>query len=221
MDKNILLKCENVSFGYETGAVIKNFNLTVNKGDYIAIMGENGVGKTTFIRSILGLIKPLSGIVEIADNIHIGYLPQQTQAQKDFPSSVFEIVLSGFSSKLFYTKKEKQIAIEKLKMLNILNLKKKYYRELSGGQQQKVLLARALCATNDLIVLDEPTTGLDPNASADFYKLIKNLNKNEKITVLMVSHDVENALKEAEKILYIKNDGCFFTDANDFNAKRW
>lgn len=220
MDKNILLKCENVSFGYETGAVIKNFNLTVNKGDYIAIMGENGVGKTTFIRGILGLIKPISGIVNIADNIHIGYLPQQTQTQKDFPSSVFEIVLSGFSSKLFYTKKEKQISIEKLKMLNILNLKKKYYRELSGGQQQKVLLARALCATNDLIVLDEPTTGLDPNASADFYKLIKSLNKNEKITVLMVSHDIENALKEAEKILYIKNDSCFFTDANNFNAKR-
>ena len=143
----------------------------------------------------------------------IGYLPQHTIVQKDFPASVWEIVLSGNLSKCkgrpFYGKKEKMVAKENMKKMEIWDLRKMCYRNLSGGQQQRVLLARALCATEKILLLDEPINGLDPKVTIEFYELIKRLNDGG-LTIIMVSHDIKAALKYASHILHIGKQQLFF-----------
>ena len=163
--------CKNASLGYEDGTVAENLNFTINKGDYLCILGENGSGKSTLIKAILGLKPQISGELNWCGDVkknEVGYLPQQTVVQKDFPASVREIVRSGCLAKCglrpFYSKEEKELAENTMKQLEIDKLAKRCYRELSGGQQQRVLLARALCATRKMLLLDEPVTGLDPNA---------------------------------------------------------
>ncbi len=203
------LTCENLSLGYEGTVVVSDLSFTVNAGDYMCIVGENGSGKSTLMKAILKLKAPLSGRVFTGDGLRpneIGYLPQQTAAQKDFPASVREIVYSGFLNGMgfrpFYSKKEKQTAVGLMEKLGILPLAKRCYRELSGGQQQRVLLARALCATRKILLLDEPAAGLDPKAAADMYEIIKELNENG-TTVIMISHDINAAVRYAAKILHI------------------
>ena len=171
---------------------------------------ENGSGKSTLIKGMLGLLKPTGGSLSVADELKrggIGYLPQQTAAQKDFPATVQEVVLSGTLSRRgnrpFYSRAERKLAAHNLERLGIEHLKQKCYRELSGGQQQRVLIARALCATEQLLILDEPITGLDPSAIQDFYHLIKKLNKEDGITIIMVSHDIGNVISQANKILHL------------------
>ena len=174
------------------------------------MVGENGSGKSTLIKGMLGLLKPTGGSLSVADELKrggIGYLPQQTAAQKDFPATVQEVVLSGTLSRRgnrpFYSRAERKLAAHNLERLGIEHLKQKCYRELSGGQQQRVLIARALCATEQLLILDEPITGLDPSAIQDFYHLIKKLNKEDGITIIMVSHDIGNVISQANKILHL------------------
>ena len=159
---------------------------------------------------MLGLLKPTGGTLTVADDLKrggIGYLPQQTAAQKDFPATVQEVVLSGTLSRRgnrpFYSMAERKLAAHNLERLGIEHLKNKCYRELSGGQQQRVLIARALCATEQLLILDEPITGLDPSAIQDFYHLVKKLNKEDGITIIMVSHDIGNVISQANKILHL------------------
>ena len=209
-----LISCKDVSLGYEGKTVVENLNFEINDGDYLYILGENGSGKSTLMKTLLGLRNPMSGTIEYGLNHNeIGYLPQQTIVQRDFPASVKEIVMSGFLNhcglRPFYSKDEKRIARENMEKLGISDLKKRCYRELSGGQQQRVLLARALCATTKLIVLDEPVAGLDPKVTAEMYDLINNLNK-EGITVVMVSHDIQAAMTYATKILYVSDKPQFF-----------
>lgn len=206
---------KNLTLGYEGKAVVENLDFSVNKGDYLCIIGENGAGKSTLMKTILSLHKPMEGTIELGDGLkpyEIGYLPQQTVVQKDFPASVWEIVLSGtlpmLGKRPFYSKKEKQIARENMEKLSVWELKDKCYRDLSGGQQQRVLLARALCATSKIILLDEPVTGLDPKVTAEFYQLIKDLNK-DKVTVIMVSHDISAALEYATHILHLGKKHSF------------
>lgn len=205
-----LLTCRNLSVGYDGKAVLENLNFSVESGEYLCMVGENGSGKSTLMKTLLGLQQPLSGQILQGDGLQkneIGYLPQQTVVQKDFPASVWEIVLSGCQGRCgwrpFYNRAEKAFAEETLKKLRIDDLASRCYRELSGGQQQRVLLARALCATRKLLLLDEPVTGLDPKATAELYALIERLNREDKITVLMISHDIEAALRYADHILHI------------------
>ena len=205
-----LLTCRNLSVGYDGKAVLENLNFSVESGEYLCMVGENGSGKSTLMKTLLGLQQPLSGQILQGDGLQkneIGYLPQQTVVQKDFPASVREIVLSGCQGRCgwrpFYNRAEKAFAEETLKKLRIDDLASRCYRELSGGQQQRVLLARALCATRKLLLLDEPVTGLDPKATAELYALIERLNREDKITVLMISHDIEAALRYADHILHI------------------
>ena len=182
----------------------------MESGEYLCVVGENGSGKSTLMKTLLGLQQPLSGQILRGDGLQkneIVYLPQQTVVQKDFPASVREIVLSGCQGRCgwrpFYNRAEKAFTEEILKKLRIDDLASRCYRELSGGQQQRVLLARALCATRKLLLLDEPVTGLDPKATAELYALIERLNREDKITVLMISHDIEAALRYADHILHI------------------
>ena len=216
------LKCENLKLGYNSKVVAENISFEVNKGDYLCIVGENGSGKSTLMKTLLHLIKPLSGTIETGDGVladEIGYLPQQTEVQRDFPASVKEIVLSGCQSRCgrrpFYNKAEKQLALDPMVKMGISNLAKKCYRELSGGQQQRTLLARAFCATQKMLLLDEPVTGLDPIATEEMYSLIKNLNDNG-ITIIMISHDVDAALKYATHVLHIGKE-VFFGKVGDYD----
>lgn len=215
--------CDNVSLGYDGIIVTENLSFSVNEGDYLCIVGENGSGKSTLIKALLNLKPPVSGSIKINNGLNtneIGYLPQQTIVQKDFPASVKEIVLSGCLNRCgirpFYNKQEHRLADENMQKLGVLELKNKCYRELSGGQQQRVLLARALCATRKMLLLDEPVTGLDPKASGEMYELIDGLNQNDKITVIMVSHDICAAVKYASHILHLSNKPLFFGTKGDY-----
>lgn len=222
-----LIKCEHVDLGYENQDAVINVNMEVCPGDYLCIVGENGSGKSTLIKGLLGLLKPSGGKLTVAEELKttgIGYLPQQTAAQKDFPASVREVVLSGCLSRRgrrpFYSKTEKDIASANMKKLGITQLANQCYRELSGGQQQRVLIARALCATRELLILDEPITGLDPMAIQDFYSMIRKLNREDKVAIIMVSHDLRNAVEEANKILHLQKQVLFYGPAHDYmNSK--
>lgn len=215
--------CKDVSLGYESGIVAEQLNFEVNGGDYLCIVGENGAGKSTLMKVLLNLKSPSSGKIITGDGLkqtEIGYLPQQTVVQKDFPASVWEIVLSGCLNQCglrpFYNIKEKQLALENMERLGIANLSKRCYRELSGGQQQRVLLARALCATKKILLLDEPVAGLDPKATLEMYELIHRLNKKDGITVIMVSHDMEATIKYATHILHISQIPLFYGKKEDY-----
>ncbi len=214
------IKCENLTLGYGSQEILSGLSFEVNRGDYLCIVGSNGSGKTTLMKTVLGLTKPLGGSIEFSDGLSasgIGYLPQQTDVQRDFPASVEEIVISGCLGRggfhPFYTKADKALAAQAMERMDITKLKNSCYRELSGGQQQRVLLARALCATRDILLLDEPVAGLDPKVTADMYALIDSLNKNDGVTVIMISHDIDKALKYASHILHIGTDIFFGTRA--------
>ena len=217
------IQCENITLAYENQAVISNLSFTVNAGDYVCIIGENGTGKSTLMKGLLGLKKPVSGSILFGEGIstkQIGYVPQTTAPQKDFPASVWEVVLSGCQNRRAflpgYGKEEKKLALEKLELLGIAHLKEKSFRELSGGQRQRVLLARALCAAQKLILLDEPTTGLDPVASEEFYHLLLKLNRQYQLTVVMVSHAVREAMAHADHILYLSSSHSFYGTTEQF-----
>ena len=216
--------CQNLSVGYDSKVILKNLSFEVNKGDYLCIVGENGSGKTTLIKSILGLIPTISGKLETGDGLksnEIGYLPQQTVVQRDFPASVKEIVLSGCQGRMglrpFYSKSDRLLAEKNMKKMDITDLSKRCYRELSGGQQQRVLLARALCATQKILLLDEPDSGLDPRVTAEMYQTIKTLN-DEGISIIMISHDVDAAVKYASHILHIGNTVFYGTTEEYVNS---
>jgi zinc transport system ATP-binding protein len=216
------LSAQRTSFGYDGNIVVSELDFTVNKGDYLCIIGENGSGKSTLVKGILRLINPMEGqLLEpgIKRN-EIGYLSQQTAMQKDFPAGVFEIVLSGNLSKMgmrpFYSRKEKEITALNMERLGITELKDCCYRELSGGQQRRVLIARALCASTKMLVLDEPAASLDILVILELYKLLKEINQTMNITIIMVSHDISAAIKYASHILHIKNKQLFFGRTDDY-----
>ena len=203
-----LLKCNKLTLGYNNKDILHSFDYGIHSGEYLCIIGRNGCGKTTFLRGLAGVLRPKSGKIELCDNLRrnqIGYLPQITIAQKDFPASVEEIVLSAFQGKSlllpFYGKALRKRANECLELTRTENLRKESFRELSGGQKQRVLLARALCAAERLLLLDEPVTGLDPESSQNMYNIIKDLHENKNMTIVMVTHDVEAALNNATRVL--------------------
>ena len=223
------IKCTDLSLGYGSQEILSGLSFEVNAGDYLCIVGSNGSGKTTLMKTVLGLQKPLAGAIEFSDGLSsrdIGYLPQQTDVQRDFPASVKEIVISGCLGRAgfrpFYSQKDKALAEKAMERMAITNLQNRCYRELSGGQQQRALLARALCATEKILLLDEPVAGLDPKVTADMYALIDSLNKNDGVTIIMISHDIDKAVKYASHILHIGTDNFFGTreEYRAFQANR-
>ncbi len=215
--------CKNIALGYENHIVSQNISFSVARGEYLCIVGENGAGKSTLMKAILGLHPPVSGQLSFGDGLkpnEIGYLPQQTSLQRDFPASVQEVVISGCLNRCglrpFYNRAERELAHSRMERLGILPLRNRCYRELSGGQQQRVLLARALCATRRLLLLDEPVSGLDPAATADMYAIIRRLNREDGITVVMISHDISSAVREADHILHLSHRPLFFGTTEDY-----
>lgn len=217
-----LISAKDLTIGFSDLVLYRDLSFEINEGDYVFVIGENGTGKTTLMRTLLGLRKPLKGEV-VTDGLklsEIGYLPQQTIVQRDFPASVKEIVLSGFVGRLgmnpFYSAAQKKKALDAMKRFGVDNLASRCYRELSGGQQQRVLLARTLCAATKVLLMDEPVAGLDPFVTEEFYGLVERLNR-EGMTIIMISHDIAAAKKYATHILHIKNDPSF-TEKREYFA---
>ena len=218
-----ILKVNQLSLGYENQVVINNISFEVNNKDFILVIGSNGVGKSTLIKGILGIIKPISGeITRDLNSKNIGYMPQETKVDKNFPASVMEIVLSGLINKMgrrpFYNKEDKDKAREALRILKIENLEKKIFSELSGGQRQKVLLARSLCATTNLLILDEPSNNLDQESKVDFYCTLKHLNEGHGITIIMITHDISRDRDAfiGNKVLELRSDGYFYGSTDEY-----
>lgn len=217
-----IISCEKLCLAYENKLAVSDLSFSLEAGEYLCIVGENGSGKSTLIKALLGLKQPKSGkiIFNGIEPRQTGYLPQQTPAQKDFPASVREVVLSGcLNSKglvPFYGRRDKLRAEKNMEKLGIAGIRNACYRELSGGQQQRVLLARALCAAKKLLLLDEPVTGLDPIATAELYDVIRRLNREEGVTVIMVSHDLHAAIDNADKILQLHCEPLYFGPAAEY-----
>lgn len=217
-----LITCKSLSLGYDSHEIVSGLDFEVNQGDYLCIVGENGSGKTTLMKTLLGLNSAISGEISFGEGLkknEIGYLPQQTVVQKDFPASVTEIVMSGFCGSLrfnpFYSSSQRIRALENIKKMGMQDFKNRCYRELSGGQQQRVLLARALCATKKIILLDEPVSGLDSTAANEMYSIVERLNRDDNITVIMISHDITAACKYASHILHI-GQSSFFCNKEEY-----
>ena len=225
----VLLNCEDLSFGYEGRTVLDNLNFSVEEGDKLCVVGENGSGKTTLLKGLLSLISPLAGKLTKNQKLtpgDIGYLPQENPQQKDFPATVSEVVLSGRQNRRglapFYTKTDRAAAAESLSMLELSELKSCCFRELSGGQRRRVLLARSLCAAGKIILLDEPASGLDPIIQAGLYNILEKINMELGITIIMVSHDIEGVLRfssaasTAGKVLHLAGKQLFFGSAESY-----
>ena len=221
-----LVKVDKAVISYEGSVAVSGASFEVNRGDYLVILGENGSGKSSIMRAMLGLVKLKSGSVEYGDGLKknmIGYLPQMTRIQKDFPASVEEVVMSGMvgrmSNPFFMGKAQKERAKDQMELMGVYEMRKKPYRTLSGGQQQRVLLARAMCATDSLLLLDEPVTGLDPQTTGEMYAIIHMLNKRG-VAIVSISHDMRGALRDASHVLVMDNRVSFFGNKKEYEAWR-
>ena len=220
-----LIGIKNVTIAFEGVVAVENVSLSVKKGEYMVIVGENGSGKSTLVRAMLGLVRPKSGKITYGDGLQknqIGYLPQQTEAQRDFPASVEEVVLSGCVNRMGlrwrFNRTDREKALANMELLDVAKFRKKSYRNLSGGQQQRVLLARALCATDSILLLDEPVTGLDPAAAEEMYEIIRELNKKHGVAIVMVSHDIHGAMRDADKVLVMGRSMNFLGNVEEYRT---
>lgn len=204
-----IFNVKNISFSYGPEEVLKNTSFTIYKKDFVGIVGKNGSGKTTLLKLLLNQLKPTKGIIERKRNLKIGYVEQITMSSDNtFPANVLEIVLLGLSSSLpkfkFYKQRHKQIAMAALEQVGLKGFEKKQLSELSGGQQQKVLIAKTLVENSELLVLDEPTTGIDKESQEEFFKLLKHLNQKHNKTILIVTHSLEKVLATT-RLLKVEN----------------
>ena len=204
-----LIQCCDLSLGYEGKCVLSHLELSLQEGDYLAIVGENGAGKSTLLKGILGLIRPTGGHIHFhLPPKEIGYLPQQTPIQRDFPASVMEVVLSGLLASKgyapFYTRADRETALAKLRLLGAEDLANRCYRELSGGQQQRVAIARALAADPEIIYFDEPTSALDPELTGEVLSVMRQLAE-EGMTMLVVTHEMGFARNVSSKTVFMEN----------------
>jgi zinc transport system ATP-binding protein len=218
-----LISCEGLSMGYGANMAFEDLNFHVNTGDYLCVVGANGSGKSTLLKGLLRLLKPFEGSITYGDGLaleDIGYVAQQSPASPDFPASAYEVVISGSLGKRrvlpFYTKRDKIAALENMGKIGVSDLKNRSFGELSGGQQRRVLLARALCSAERLLILDEPVSGLDPDAAGDFYDIAENFNRNDGMTIVMVSHDVGRAVAGASRVLHIDGRQRFFGTRDEY-----
>lgn len=214
------LTARDLSVGYAGAPVAKCLTFSVSAGDAVFVIGENGTGKSTLIKTLLGILPPLAGAVLFGDGAsahEVGYLPQSTDAQRDFPASAWEVALSGRASRLgrrpFYSRADRDAAEAAMRRVGALGLRAKPFGTLSGGQQQRVLLARALASAPRLLVLDEPTTGLDPNAAESLWGTIDEL-RADGAGVLAVTHDVDAAIPHATHVLEVRDGSAAFRPAN-------
>jgi zinc transport system ATP-binding protein len=221
-NKNII-ELSNVSFSYQDEEVIKDISVVVHKGDYLGIVGPNGGGKSTILKLILGLLTPTSGkILLFGQDVSIfkdwsrfGYVSQQVaHIDPSFPMTVEEIVMMGRFSKLglfkFPGKNDKEEVKKALENVDMWDFRKRLIGDLSGGQQQRVFIARALAGEPEVIILDEPTVGVDEKTQKQFYTLLQKLNNDFNLTLLLVSHELDMVAHEATEIIYINRNLVYY-----------
>jgi len=210
MERKEIIKLENVSFSYNQKEFLKNVNISIYEGDFLGVIGPNGGGKTTLLKLILGLLEPKTGRIRVFGKTprvgreSIGYLSQFKNIDFDFPITAFEIVLlSRVNKKLFkrYTKQDREAAEKALKNLKIWHLRNKNLNELSGGEKQRVFVARALANEPKALLLDEPTSNLDMRIQEEFYDVLRKLNK--KISIVIVDHNIETVSKYTKEIVCV------------------
>jgi len=224
-----MINIEKLSYSYNSIEVLSNISCDIDEGDYIGLVGPNGSGKSTLIKLILGLLMPTSGRVrlfghpssELKCREAIGYLPQKMSFFNPyFPSTVKEIVALGLVSRKKFPKRldaaDEKTIDKTLEILNIADIGHKMIGELSGGQQQRVFIARALVNKPELLFLDEPTTALDPETRENFFEVLSDLNRNNKVTVVLVTHDIGTIGKYASKLLYIDRGVIFYGSFDEF-----
>lgn len=210
-----VLKVDQLSFGYDQSLVLDRVSFVVNEGEFIGIIGPNGGGKSTLLKLILGFLKPTCGSISLFSESlgsikrqQIAYVPQSVRFDRDFPISVIEVVLSGLLSKLpWYGKfgvKEENAAREALDQVGLLAFRHHPFGKLSGGQAQRVLIARALVAKPRLLLLDEPTASVDTQAEGEIYSILNRLKGT--MTILMVTHDLRIAVEQADRLLCVQRE---------------
>ena len=224
-----VLATEGLTFQYNSTEILADISFRLQAGDYLGLVGPNGSGKTTLIKLILGLLQPSKGeitlfganLIDFKDWRKVGYLPQKINSfNPHFPATVREIVSLGLlSTKRFprRIKRNDDMAINNaLELVDIIDIKTELIGELSGGQQQRVLIAKALVSEPELIILDEPTTALDPEAREKFFGTLKDLNENRKVTIIIITHDIGTIGKYASRLLYLDKRLIFYGGFDDF-----
>lgn len=216
----MILRCNGLTIGYGKEVIHTGISFEIPENSYTVVLGDNGAGKTTLVRTIAGLLPIMAGSIEMNPVVTMGYLPQQSEIQTNFPTTVEEIVLSGMQGKtgLFYSGEQKKTAENALQKVGLADFHRKGFGELSGGQKQRVLLARALCAMNGFLVLDEPITGLDVKNQEMLYGLVEQLHK-EGISILMISHDRDILEKNATHVLSVEEKGVTYQSKEDYIAR--
>lgn len=212
-----ILEVENIKVSYSNHIALENINFKIEEGEYVCLVGENGSGKSTLIKTIVGLLKQEEGEVGLNISLdEVSYLSQTNLKDLNFPATSKEIIMSGLQKhgKIpFYTKKDKDTYAKVIKQLKIEDIQYKRIGDLSGGQKQRVLIARALIKEPKLLILDEPATGLDYNITKELYKILEKQNKENKMTIIMATHDLDEIQEIKPRIIYlaktIKYDGTF------------
>jgi zinc transport system ATP-binding protein len=215
-----VIKLDNVNYRYNSDLILEDISFKVDQGDLLGIIGPNGAGKTTLFRLILGLLEGYQGKITVFDEdirnnrkaLKIGYIPQKKDIDQGFPATVEEIVSLG----VLQRKTNKDTIISALKIVGLLKQKDNRIGELSGGQQQRVLIAKALVNEPRLLILDEPTTGIDLETQDKFYTLLRKLNSENEITIILASHDLDAINKLANKVACINRKMSFHGDAREF-----
>lgn len=223
-----VFELEKISFAYPHHSVFSEFNLTIAKGDFTAIVGGNGSGKSTFLKLCVGALKPEAGEIRIfgqrMENFRewhkIGYVPQNPLREKSFPITVEEVVALGRVAKRGIGRRLKAadyaIVARALQLVGAEVFRRKIIGDLSGGQQQRVMIARALAAQPEVLILDEPTAGIDTLGTEEFYSLLRELNETEQITIVLVAHDVDRVARYAKTILSLQQGRSYHGPAEGF-----
>lgn len=232
--ENSAIQFSNVSFSYEGKVALDDISFTINEGDYVGIIGPNGAGKTTLIKLLLTLLKPTTGAISVfntpidrfAKKYKIGYVPQRiSQLSYYFPATVEEVVMSGLTPRLGIFKgigqSERKAIADAMDITGVTPFKSSLIGNLSGGQRQRVFIARALVAHPKILVLDEPTVGVDVSSQEMFYGFLSMLNKKHNITILFVTHDIDVITKEAQYVLCINKELVCHVQTSKFNKKEY
>ncbi|MDP4105181.1 MAG: metal ABC transporter ATP-binding protein [Bacillota bacterium] len=231
--EHMIIEIKGVTFRYETDVVLDNINLSIPEGSFLAIVGPNGSGKSTLLKLILGLLKLQKGEITIfGEDINrfkgwenIGYVSQKANSfNTGFPATVFEVVASGLTKKLglfrFMKKEDKDQVLQALEAVGMIHFKNRNVGELSGGQQQRIFIARALVSSPKILILDEPTVGVDAQNVDTFYQMLENLNKNRKITLLLVTHDIGTISDKVTTVACLNKHLHFHGETKEFEKLR-
>jgi zinc transport system ATP-binding protein len=224
-----IIEIKNVNFTYERQRVLEDINMTIEQGSFVGLVGPNGSGKTTLLKCLLGLLKPQQGEIKLFGqpiqkfkNWHeIGFVSQKANSfNTGFPASVYEVVSSGLTSKLglfkFMSQQDRQNVIQAIDAVGLNKFSKRNIGELSGGQQQRAFIARAIVSNPKLLILDEPTVGVDTQTVQNFYEMLMHLNRDLGITLILVTHDVGTITDKVSHVACINKHLHFHGNAKEF-----